>query len=394
MTPTATPPAGTSPILYIGDRICAESAAIWESELLDYATGASANQRLTMVINTTGGNYAATQRFLGVMKECQQLGFKIHAHILNAESGGADIAFQADTRSAGREAKLTLHAIGANWQSDPTWNYWRGIITHDELEMRERRVAECISNGFHQRVEHLSTLIAERAAPLADKARESLMESCWLEPSLECWQQAGAIDCLVDRSLFRLCHHAYMPRELPLLSSLVDGFQLPDNTREDPIWLLDGEFVHDKKSLEILDEVLCQQPVALRIVLRCQGGTLRSIHQVVQRLAQYQARGGRIYMKVYQACGGVAHLAMLADEVEMARTCHYELQELVSTYESSQVHADRVAGKAPFEAMRKAWEQCHRIPKPHAPRNLKGIIDKSQTAEQCLELGACSRIIG
>ncbi len=246
MTPTATPPAGISPVLYIGDRISAESAAIWESELLDYATGASLIQRLTLVINTTGGNHAATQRFIGAMKECQQLGFKIHAHILHAESGGADIALQADTRSAGREAKLTIHAIGSNWQSDSIWNYWRGIITHDELEMRERRVAECISKGFHQRVEHLSTLIAERAAPLADKARESLMESCWLEPSLECWQEAGAIDCLVERSLFRLCHHAYMPRELPLLSSLADGFQLPDNTREDPIWLLDGEFVHDK----------------------------------------------------------------------------------------------------------------------------------------------------
>ncbi len=99
-------------------------------------------------------------------------------------------------------------------------------------------------------------------------------------------------------------------------------------------------------------------------------------------------------MKVYQACGGVAHLAMLADEVEMASACHYEVEELVNSYEGSQVHADSQAGKAPFEAMSKAWVECHRSPKPHAPRNLKGIIGKPQTAQQCLELGACSRIIG
>ena len=322
------------------------------------------------------------------------MGFRIHAHILHAHSGGADIALQADTRSAGREAKLTVHAISSNWQSDSIWNYRRGLLTLDELELHEQQVAERISKEFHQRVEHLSTLITERATPLAEKARESLMESCWLKPSIESWQQAGAIDCLVERSLFQLCQHPYMPRELPLLSSLVDGFQLPDNTREVPIWLLDGKFVHDKKSLEVLDEVLNQQPVALRMVLRCQGGELKAIHQVMQRLAQYQARGGRIYMKVYQACGGVAYLSMLADEVEMAGTCHYEIQKLVNFYEGSQVHADSQAGKAPFEAMSKAWEECERFPKPHRPRNLKEIIGKPQTAAQCLQLGACSRIIG
>ena len=99
-------------------------------------------------------------------------------------------------------------------------------------------------------------------------------------------------------------------------------------------------------------------------------------------------------MKVYEACGGVAHLVMIADEVEMANGCHYVLEELEESYEGSRIHAINKAGSMPFKGLNTAWMECRHFPKPHEPRNLRGIIGKSLTSLQCLEVGACSRTIG
>jgi len=395
MTLPSEPSTCTTPVLYIGNEVNDESASQWESELMDYALGASSNQRVTMVINSSGGWHTATCKLTDAMKECQQMGLKIHAHILNAESSGADIALQANTRSAGSGAKLNLHVSASSWTTEDLWLYSSGIITEEELEMREHRQAESSAKWFSRRVESLRELVGNIAATLQDQARESLIETCWFAPSIEEWEHAGAIDCLVPNVGFSLVTHAYLPRSIPQLRALIGGFQLPDSIQEEPIFLLDGFLQRDKEILESLDGVLKQRPAWIRMVISCHELYVFELLQILKRLSEYRQMGGRIYMKVYEASGLAAYLVLMADEVEMARTCRYQVKHLAGLIEDSLLHADFQAGKNPYEFVRSIWWNCRDfLGQPLQNRNFFDLIGKPPTAEQCLKRGLCTRVIG